>query len=888
MASPEPPVALKDHCSIIHENTLYVYSPDAFQTLSLSENATWTQEENGVAVTGALCVKGGLDGDGNNPVMYVVGGSTNGSTSNYSGIQRYSIREKKWQTITPMSTVTANRKNHGATYLNASSAILVYGGSQNDDAGFSTETFLMLMYPPYRVQAYSSIAPAVKQPFLLPFTDDKGLMVGGGNGNKKVFTFHPDPGWVDLGVALPDVLPDPSVAQVSLQSLTDGSRILQTFFTNESPNRVTRNVLTNPGFVPAAFGQTIGSPPSKSKSRMMPRQLNQGNYPTYNDTNAPVSQRTGTSLASDSDVIALVGGDSNSTVSVFNATSNSWVDSAALFGDIQKPLTVSSSTSTTSSAPTATSSEASATSSTSAKSAASSDDGQSNSLAILGGVLGAICGVAAITIIVLLWLRSRKRRRNPPPTNKQNDSNYPDDKQRGMSPGDRDGSTPLSQQAQPMGRSPVPSAIIGDRDSMAMFSGNHNEKSVDVQNQGGSKLNPNHGGFFKSNNKTPLTISKPMLPDLGDYQERPSIDLGKATPSGAPVLPPIGVDSQKADQRKTDEGWAKYFQADTEEKPKPPQSPYAVNFEDDPRRSTSRPSTAKGGGGFWPGAGVASNSRTNKLPSRDSDGNLLTHAMVPIASPSLAVGHENPTARKMSVAPAAIAKISRADSVSTDRRSSSSSRSTHSSDDGYEDDEVDAYSEARDSSYQQNAWNPIGSTWSGPSQRPLRPPSVRVGASAYPPPPPTGVSEMASNSSTSGESSIPAFPLPAASIGRAGTTDQYVETSTVERSRNPYAPANLYASKNPYAPKNTFSPTNPYAHARKSSNAMQFHGGPPVQDYFGPPPGTASSQGTFGQGHDQKHDSNDMSWLNLGTPAHAHVHAHARGSTHSGNSQDPA
>ena len=191
-------MALKNHCSIIHDNILYVYSPDAFQTLSLSQNATWSQQENGVSVTGALCVKGGVDGDSANPALYVVGGTTNGSITGYSGLQRYSIIQKKWQTITPISSVTANRINHGATYLNASSAILVYGGSQNGDTGFSTETFLMLMYPPYRIQAYSSIAPPVKQPFLLPFSEDKALMVGGGNGNQRVFTFHPDPGWYAL------------------------------------------------------------------------------------------------------------------------------------------------------------------------------------------------------------------------------------------------------------------------------------------------------------------------------------------------------------------------------------------------------------------------------------------------------------------------------------------------------------------------------------------------------------------------------------------------------------------------------------------------------------------------------------------------------------------
>ena len=857
MASPEPPVALKDQCSIIHNNTLYVYSPDALQTLPLRENATWTQEENGVSVTGAICVKGGIDGDGANPALYVVGGATNGTASGYSGLQRYSLLNKVWETITPISAVTANRINHGATYLNASSAILVYGGSQTGDAGYSTETFLMLMYPPYRVQAYSSIAPAVRQPFLLPWSDDKALMVGGGNGNQRTFTFHPDPGWVDLGVSLPVVLPDPATAQVNLQWLADGTRVLQTYYTNESPNRVTRNVLTNPGFVPAPYGQTIGDPTGTS-SRLFRRQLIQANYPTYNSTNEPVEQRTGASLASNSDVVAIIGGDSNSTVSVFNATGNSWIDSKALFGDTQQPLTTSSTTSAT---PTPTSSQTrTATSAASSTAAAAKSDGnQTNSLAILGGVLGGICGLAAILIIALLWLRSIKRRKagEVAARQKQNDAPYANDKPRNF-PADNDGSLqPLSQQAQPMGRSPVASTVISEPDSVAIFGGKTHEKSVEAgeQSRGGSRLNPNHnannsiGGFFKSNNKTPLSISKPMLPDLGNYQERPNIDLGKATPSAAPVLPAAaGVASpqQKMDQRKTDEGWAKYFQADKNENKKVSETDPNSSLDDDPRRSGSRPSTAKGGsGGFWPGSGVSSSNRSTKLPLRDSAGNTLNHFAVTTASPSLAVGHSDPQARSLSVATPVQAKISSADSISTD----------NSSDDGYEDDDIDAYSDGRDS-YQHNAWNPIGNTWSGPSQRPLRPPSVRVGATAFPPP--TSHSEETTNTSGSGESSIPSFPMPAGGTRRSDPIDQYIGTSTVQ------APP-----RDPYAPPSSF------AHARKSSNT--FHnGGAPVHDYFGPP-GTATTQGSG-----KLTDSTDMSWLNLGTPAHVH------GSPHSGESHDPA
>lgn len=875
MASPEPPVAFKDQCSIIHENILYVYSPGAFQILPLVENGTWSQQQNGVSVTGAVCVKGGVDGNGNDPALYVVGGETNSTVSNYTGIQRYSITEKRWQTINPISAVTANRVNHGAVYLNASSAILVYGGSQNGNPGYSTETFLMLMYPPYRVQAYSSIAPAVIKPYMLPWSNDQAVMVGGSPTNQQVFTFSPNPGWLTWGVTLPNALPDPSVGGVSLQALDDGSKILETYYFNESPNRVARNVLATAGTVVAAYGQTIGDQASGAgSSRFFRRQASIATYPAYNNTDAPTEQRTGASLAVGDSLVGVVGGDTNSTVAVFNSTGNTWVDPQALFGDFQQPLTVSSSTTSATTSPTSSPTQttsAAATSSTVAAASPKSTDGQSNGLAILGGVLGGICGLAAILIIFLLWLRSvRKRKQSEAAAKQKQDGSYT-----GKGGLEKTSSTPLSQQAQPMGRSPVPSAVISDADSAAMF-GARGEKAVDNQNRisaqsyGGSRLNPNHavnnssvGGFFKSNNKTPIQISRPMLPDLGDYQDRPSIDLGKATPSVAPVLPPVVASvQQKEEQRKTDEGWAKYFSEDPADKPIPPKkvepvrdsyaitSPASANDEfPDPRQSGSRPSTSKGGG-FWPGAGVPTQQRATKLPLRDSAGNVLNQSTVAMASPSLAAGHENPATRNLSVAAPAQAKISRVESISTN----------HSSEDEYEDDDMDAYSDVRDS-YQQHAWNPIGNTWSGPNQRPLRPPSVQIGASAFPPP--TNISERTMESSTSGGSSIPAFPMPAATIKRSEADQPAFYNQVVQR-----------------PPTNPFK--NPYAHARKSSNTMQYNGGPAVQDYFGPKvdnrPDTASTR----PDSSKLPDNTDMSWLNLGTPAHVH------GGAHMGDSKDPA
>ena len=109
MSAPKPPVTFKNQCSIIHDGVIYVYSPDAFQTLELKEGAKWEEETNGVSVTGAVCVKGGVDGDNSKAALYVVGGATNASTTNYTGLQRYSIEDKSWQTVVPVVNVTQNR-----------------------------------------------------------------------------------------------------------------------------------------------------------------------------------------------------------------------------------------------------------------------------------------------------------------------------------------------------------------------------------------------------------------------------------------------------------------------------------------------------------------------------------------------------------------------------------------------------------------------------------------------------------------------------------------------------------------------------------------------------------------------------------------------------------
>jgi len=841
MPAPSPPVALKDHCSILHDGVLYVYSPDAFQILQLTEGAQWQEEQNGISVVGATCVKGGIDGDNTKPALYVVGGVANDSSSTYPGLQRYSILDRAWQTITPVVPVTQHRQYHGTAYMNASSAIVVYGGSQNGDTGLSSETFLLEMYPPYQVQAYSSSAPPVIQPFMLSWSEDRALMVGGSSTNVNIFTFGPADGWQDLGLALPNALPDPSGAQCALLTLDDGSKILQTFELDQSPNTVTTHVLLNPGGLAASFGETAGgsattaSPSSVSTAggSRTKKSLILSNYPTYNESSAPTTTRTGFSLAQDDNngLVSFVGGDAADSVGFFNQTGDTWIAATQLLGDQPAPSSTTSGvnpTSTVTGTPTS--------------SASSGSSHKSHGLTVLGAVLGGICGAAAILIVLLLWLRSlHKKRAQAEKKNGQTD--YGDDKRKSGDFEER-GLQPLSQAGQPMGRSPVPSTLIPQADSTAMFGGARpvekgliRRVSSDASNRarpdghGGGGMGFGHGLFKRD--KSPLMISKPMMPDLGDYLERPAIELGKATPSVA-VVPTAAAPARNPSQRKTDDGWGKYFQGDG----------VGANRTTDTSRSSS--STNPGNTGLWPGSGVKdSSTRSPKIVLRDSIGNALEAQTVAAGSPSLEHGPANADSRALQVAQGLQVRISSASSVST-AATSDGMREDEDDTDDYEDEKVDAaFSSGIPASIHETPWTPVGNTWSGPLQRPLRPPSAGVGAHGFPPPPTTKpTTTTTSLSSSSGgsswsndagdmpgakKSSIPTFPMPNFSI-------------------RPIKPSG--GSNVPMGLENLQPPAATTRQGSGPDRPREEAGG-----YSGRPPARSSTP-----------DNSDMSWLNLGTP----------------------
>ena len=849
---PSPSIPLKNHCSIIYNNTLYVYSPDAFQTLSLEKDAQWKEHANGISVTGATCVKGGVDGDSTKPALYIVGGAANSSSSSYPGLQRYSIADNTWTTITPVVPVTQNRINHGAAYMNASSAIVVYAGSQNGNTDLSTETFLIELYPPYRTQSYSSTGnPPTMQPIVLTYSEDHAVMVGGSPTNVNVFTFGPQEGWADLGVALTAPLPGQADAQCALLSLDDGSKVLETFYLNQSPNVVTRTVIRNPGNQQASYGEYVGvptsssaTPSSTSGSRKRKRQtsFSLGNFPIYNASNAPTTTRTGFSLAQDDNgLVTIVGGDAADSIAIFNQGQNGWLNPTELLGS-QAQL---------SSTPTPTPTSSSAVSSTTAKSGAgavNSNSGSSMNLKLLGAILGGVCGLIAILLILLLCLRSARRKKRAVLKKEQSRSEYPDESKDVNAEMNLDGQglQPLAAQGKAMGRSPVPSTVPSED----VFPPTQSEKVV----ENGLAANPSHRlkldsegfgqGMFSNNNKprerSPLAISRPFAPDLGHYGDRPSIDLGSVTPAVAATR--TAAPQRKVSQRKTDEGWGKYFNGNAEENPR------ASAWTSE----SSQPSTSPSNG-----AGAMFAERPSKSPKpitkglRDSAGNTLDTKEIRGMSPSLRSGPADKDWRNLAAAAPELARISNVPS------------SVHSDD--LEDESVVDVDDAAHQTYSSgvpssvhDAWTPVGNTWSGPAQRPLRPPSSSQ--SAYPHsffPPPTNTSEGTSLSHETNRSSIPSFPMPSSTIrhvrklsqdnnSRSANRTTASSAGVLSQSGAPYSESGLPLVQH-QAPAHfnvTMTPSRPPRPAED------------MRDYFG---------------HNSRNDvpsPSDMSWLNLGGDGH--------------------
>ncbi|KAF2653882.1 hypothetical protein K491DRAFT_601882 [Lophiostoma macrostomum CBS 122681] len=409
MGLPEPVHPLDGHCSVIHDNTLYAYSPAGFQSLGLEEGAKWKALSMDISLTGAQCVKAVPGGDASAAMLYIVGGSPNETAADwdYPGLMHYTFTQDKWDWVRPESWVTQNRQNHAATYLNDSQSLLVYSGSTTPgDLGPSSSTFLISTQSPFTVKSSpSNDAPPAVNPMLMPWNDTHAVMFGGGATNEKVFLFGSSDGWQDLGVTLTEPFVNQDAIKSTVVSGEDGSKVLERFDMSVSPNNVTRFALLDAGGTVAAPGTVVGG---KTK------RVTISDWPAYNGTFAPTATRSGYSIAQDNEGLAVItGGSEEDPLCIFNQQKNTWVNATELFAGQQVVIQSSPSASLSSTAgPTSTSATAVASSSaTTTATAAAPADNKSRMLTVLGATLGAIFGIAALLILLLFCLKYRKSKK---------------------------------------------------------------------------------------------------------------------------------------------------------------------------------------------------------------------------------------------------------------------------------------------------------------------------------------------------------------------------------------------------------------------------------------------------------------------------------------------
>ena len=392
MSLPSPPVALVGHCSAIYNSTLYTYQWNAFQSIPLGPNATWTSLPRGVAVNGSQCVLGRSDGQ---DALWVVGGNTDNATdANYPGLQRWLLRDKRWASLTPGASVTQNRIMHGAAWLDTSASILVYAGFQDDKFEPSSQTFTLRSDAPYTMRSFSSRAPPVQNPLLVRWNASHAVLVGGDNAkDKTLWAFGEATGWQPLNTRLAQGISDGNKVKAAVLHTPESKTVLETFDLGKTPAQVT----------PLFINSDQGSAPTRLRRQSS---SDRGSLPPYNDTFAPSAPRNGFSLATDPFGLVVISGGTSSpndpALALFNQSGNSWVNASEFFG----VTPTSPNTLIASSTP---SSTAAATSAAAAASEPGNSSGPNESWkTILGAVLGGLFGLAAL--LVVAWLLFRRRR----------------------------------------------------------------------------------------------------------------------------------------------------------------------------------------------------------------------------------------------------------------------------------------------------------------------------------------------------------------------------------------------------------------------------------------------------------------------------------------------
>ncbi|KAH8586314.1 hypothetical protein B0O99DRAFT_528925 [Bisporella sp. PMI_857] len=408
---PDPQYPLEDACSTIYQNTLYSYSPHAFQSLDLEEGAIWVDIGGGVPVTGGVCVNSIPKNNTAAAALYIVGGTAN--LTDYDGLQRYTFSTGKWETIRPTDPVTQNRLYHGAVYINSTDSILVYAGNQDGRKELSSQTFTIQASEPYRVLAYESIAPPAVSPLLMPWSEREVLYIGGSDTNMKAMLFNPSTAWVDSNVTLAEPIYKADVIKSILIDGDDASKMLYTFDMSVAPNQVNRTVLVNGDGTPVSDAKPIfvkgGSRKREEEGSIL---RTAANWPAYNATLAPSSTRTAYSVAEDeTGLVVISGGNKDDVLCMFTARDNCWLNATSKLvskSSTQQGLGIDS---TPTSSDRNSSETTAAAASTSSVAVGGSSVGIKTPIKVLIAVLVSVVGVAFILMAVLFFLRWRRKRR---------------------------------------------------------------------------------------------------------------------------------------------------------------------------------------------------------------------------------------------------------------------------------------------------------------------------------------------------------------------------------------------------------------------------------------------------------------------------------------------
>ena len=387
-------------------------------------------------------------------------------------------------------------------------------------------------------------------------------MAGGSPLSNEIWLFSTSGGFerfpVDTGGPLD------SAARGTIIDGSDGSKVLQIYDFDSSPNNVTQVVLLGEGGQPGYTGQPVGSQGQRK------RDLTLQDWPQYDDSNAPTATRADCAVAQAASGVAVVaGGSEDMPVAMFNQDENSWIDADKFFSSRQQPLQPSSSSDVSASTPSA-SSSASASPTEGANPIAGDGKAHDRMLRTLGITLGVLCGIAAVFIIVLLYLRWRKMKQ-------RKKEGYLDEKngEARLSFQDRGASFMKEAGGSINEITPPPpkpwygqqnDSQDGSRSSLAIIAGKF-----------GNKRNTNgHAPKQSYDSTTPLRRGKsqrsqPERVEMVDMEKRPPPVERKPLPraagsadatAGATGNSLLGADlanQEVSDRRNRSSGWSKYF-----------------------------------------------------------------------------------------------------------------------------------------------------------------------------------------------------------------------------------------------------------------------------------------------------------------------------------------